>query len=308
MPKLPALQFYVGDYLRDPIAGCSLAAQGLWLRMLIVMHDSERYGYFCVNGAPIPDETAARRTGCSSVTEYYTFLTELDSAGIPSRTSDGIIYSRRMVSDAKKRSDGAERVKTFRNKQTSNVSGNGSCNADVTQMYTPSSYSVSSSASAKEKDSLSAARSGEEDPNLWPVRPAIAVNPPVDPEWPARIARVHSWYEGQMGAKIQLTAPLQRLWFEWFKAGHDEDQLHAVFRYLRGEIGNKKRNDGALKLSNMLDPERFASDFALVGLRRKAVQTKVAPVLAAEPKPPPSPEAVAKGKEQMAAIKASLTR
>ena len=41
MAKLPYIQLYPGDWLRDSVAGCSLAAQGLWLRMMFVMHDSE---------------------------------------------------------------------------------------------------------------------------------------------------------------------------------------------------------------------------------------------------------------------------
>lgn len=101
--KLPAIQFYPGDWLRDHVAGCSLAAQGLWLRMMILMHDSERYGYLVMNGSPIPPESIARRCGCDSLAHYETLLTELDSARVPERTKDGLIHSRRMVRDEKKR-------------------------------------------------------------------------------------------------------------------------------------------------------------------------------------------------------------
>ena len=114
--KLPALQFYPGDWLRDDIAGCSLAAQGLWLRMMFIGHDCERYGYLCQNGSPIPPESIARRCGCTPA-QYETLLAELDAAGIPSRTPEGIIFSRRMVRDATARTQHAERQRRHRDKQ-----------------------------------------------------------------------------------------------------------------------------------------------------------------------------------------------
>ncbi len=143
MPKLPAMQFYPGDWLRDQIAGCSLASQGLWLRMMIVMHDSDRYGHLCNNGAPIPPEQAARRCGCSLV-EYEALLAELDGVGVPSRTRDNVIYSRRMVRDAEERILNAERQRKHREKVTGVSRGN---NADVTPMSHRSSSSSSSSSS-----------------------------------------------------------------------------------------------------------------------------------------------------------------
>jgi len=97
--SLPHIQLYPGDWLRDRISLCSLAAQGLWLRMMYLMHDSERYGYLCVNGKPFTDEAVARGCG-TTVDQYLTLLKELDDMAIPSRTEQGVIYCRRMVRDA----------------------------------------------------------------------------------------------------------------------------------------------------------------------------------------------------------------
>jgi hypothetical protein len=109
--KLPSLQFYPGDWLRDDVSACSLAAQGLWLRMMIIAHDSANYGFLEVNGNAMPPEMIARKCGCS-MAEYESLMAELDSAGVPSRSGHGSIYSRRMVRDgaqrkqvSKKRSD-----------------------------------------------------------------------------------------------------------------------------------------------------------------------------------------------------------
>ena len=138
MPKenLPAIQLYVGDWLKDDIAGCSLEAQGLWLRMMFVMHVTERYGYLQLNGKPIPAESIARRCGCT-LPQYLTLLQELDDSGVPSRTRDEVIFSRRMVRDAEKRTYDAERQRKYRQ----------NCHNVVTDLSHPSSSSSSSSAS-----------------------------------------------------------------------------------------------------------------------------------------------------------------
>lgn len=102
MTGLPSFQFYPGDYLRDGIASCSLAAQGLWLRLMIVAHDSDNYGVLECNGVPIPNEVLARR--CMTTVEVFEeLLQELESAGVPSRAENGAIVSRRMVRDGLKR-------------------------------------------------------------------------------------------------------------------------------------------------------------------------------------------------------------
>ena len=126
MGKLPAILLYDGDWLKDAVSGCSLAAQGLWLRMMFIGHNSERYGYLAVNGLPIPPESIARRCGCT-LEQYLTLLAELDAAKVPSRTPDGIIFSRRMVRDASDRVAAAQRQEKCRQKKRD-------CHASVTPM------------------------------------------------------------------------------------------------------------------------------------------------------------------------------
>lgn len=112
--SLPWLQFYPSDWLSDSVSGCCLAAQGLWLRMLFIAHNSQHYGYLEADGKAIPDEQVARRCGCASVEEYRNLLAELFSAGVPARTSEGVIYSRRMARDQEERSAAAERQRKHR--------------------------------------------------------------------------------------------------------------------------------------------------------------------------------------------------
>jgi len=100
MAKMPAFQFYPGDWLKDPaVRSVSLAARGLWIDMLCLMHESPRRGYLQhANGKPVTAEQLARMTGCST-DEVSRLLQELDDAGVFSCTEHGVIYSRRMVRD-----------------------------------------------------------------------------------------------------------------------------------------------------------------------------------------------------------------
>ena len=100
MAKRPSFQFYPGDWLRDSISGCSLAAQGLWLRMMIIAHDCHPYGELRLEGAPMPHAAIARRCGCT-VEEYERLYGELTRSGVPSQKPDGTIFCRRMVRDEK---------------------------------------------------------------------------------------------------------------------------------------------------------------------------------------------------------------
>ncbi len=99
--KLPAIMFYPGDWLQDSVAGCSLAAQGLWLRMIITAHSSEPYGHLAilVKGVvnPLAPQELARRCG-TTVEELMPLLEELRNANVFSE-ENGIIFSRRMVKD-----------------------------------------------------------------------------------------------------------------------------------------------------------------------------------------------------------------
>lgn len=131
MSKLPYLQFFPGDWLRDPVSGCSLEAQGLWLRMMFLMHDSERYGYLQTNGSPTPPGSIARRCGCTPA-QYDALYLELSEAGVPSVTPSGVIFSRRMVRDTEVRAQNAERVRKVReNKEPTEKR----CNDSVTPLY-----------------------------------------------------------------------------------------------------------------------------------------------------------------------------
>lgn len=99
--KLPYIALYPGDWLKDSISGCSLAAQGLWLRLMFIMQESPLRGHLCKPedfASPLLDVCLARRCGCT-IEEYQSLKSELVEAGVPSKTESRVIYSRRMVRD-----------------------------------------------------------------------------------------------------------------------------------------------------------------------------------------------------------------
>lgn len=107
----PWLKFYPQDWRADEkLRNCSLAARGLWVEMLALMHRSKSYGYLLVNGKPATDAQLAVQVG-SLPDEVSELIGQLESEGVFSRDRRGWIYSRRMVRDARKARDSRENGK-----------------------------------------------------------------------------------------------------------------------------------------------------------------------------------------------------
>lgn len=98
----PWMKFYPSDWRAEPrLRNCGLAARGLWMEMLALMHESGRYGYLLVNGKAPSDRQLAIQAG-ATIDEVSAALAELESEGVFSRDRHGTIYSRRMIRDEKK--------------------------------------------------------------------------------------------------------------------------------------------------------------------------------------------------------------
>src|ERR1700748_3660712 len=101
--RFPYMKWYARDWRGDgALRGCSFAARGLWADILTIMHDEgEPYGYLRINGAD-PDSMKLGRMLGGTPREIERLLSELESAGVFSRTNDGTIFSRRVVRDRAK--------------------------------------------------------------------------------------------------------------------------------------------------------------------------------------------------------------
>src|SRR5262245_17711629 len=101
--KRPSFQWYPNDWLSAPdVRACSIAARGLWIDMICMMHQGTPYGHLTINGKVYLEGTLAKISGISE-NEDKAALEELESLGVFSRTPEGVIYCRRMVADEKLR-------------------------------------------------------------------------------------------------------------------------------------------------------------------------------------------------------------
>lgn len=101
-----------------------------------------------------------------------------------------------------------------------------------------------------------------------------------------RIQQAHALYCRLTGQRVSLRFDRERLWYELFHAGFSEDDLQRVIRYLQREIREGRRNVGALKLSNLLQLDRFEEDLNIS--RVQLYPPKPSKSVAAAPLPPPS--------------------
>nr|WP_249023626.1 winged helix-turn-helix domain-containing protein [Acetobacter ascendens] len=105
-------KFWWQDHERDPaLRLCSLAAQGLWMRLLCLMHEAEPYGHLCVNGKPLHPRQIAQMVGVSPQ-QVRRYMAELQDAGVYATTAEGVPYSRRLVRDRAASDAGAAPVAT----------------------------------------------------------------------------------------------------------------------------------------------------------------------------------------------------
>jgi hypothetical protein len=113
-----------------------------------------------------------------------------------------------------------------------------------------------------------------------------------------RIQAAHALYCRLTGQRVSLRFDRERLWYELFQAGFNEADLQRVIRYLQREIREGRRNIGALKLSNLLQLDRFEEDLNISQVRLYA------------PKPPspapPCPESSPNPEQAEAARRRAL--
>ena len=92
------------------------------------------------------------------------------------------------------------------------------------------------------------------------------------------IGQAHQLYCQLTGQTLRLAFDRERMWYELLRLGYSLQDLRAVITYLQREIRAQRRNVGALKLSNLLQPDRFEEDLQISGARLRPHSP---------PKPPP---------------------
>jgi hypothetical protein len=97
--KLRWGKFYWSDWSDDPaLASCSLAAQGLWMRLLCIAAQGTPYGHVTINGNAPDTLTLAKLMRCKQG-QLGRLIAELERKGVAHRGACGCLMSRRMESD-----------------------------------------------------------------------------------------------------------------------------------------------------------------------------------------------------------------
>ena len=111
----------------------------------------------------------------------------------------------------------------------------------------------------------------------------------------AAIHQAHQLYCQLTGQTLRLAFDRERMWFELLRAGYTLADLRTVILYLQREIRAQHRNVGALKLSNLLQPDRFEEDLQISRVRLR-------PPTPPAPHPPPplpvNPEQQQQGRQR----------
>src|ERR1035441_6448018 len=83
----------------------------------------------------------------------------------------------------------------------------------------------------------------------------------------AAIQQAHQLYGQLTGQTLRLAFDRERMWYELLRTGYTLQDLRTVITYLQREIHAQRRNVGALKLSNLLQPDRFEEDLQISRVR-----------------------------------------
>jgi hypothetical protein len=98
----PWFRFYPVDWRGDAkLKVCSLAARGLWVDLLAIMHEGTPRGHLTIAGSAPSEADLARLLGVP-VGHVRRALVELEQRGVALRTEGGVVFSKRMVRDTEK--------------------------------------------------------------------------------------------------------------------------------------------------------------------------------------------------------------
>lgn len=104
--KYPWGKFWWDAWLNDlGLQSCDMAAQGLWMNIVCLMHKSERVGFLVVQGKAMMAADIAKRVGIRK-DRAERLLKVLKDNGVYSVDENGVIYSRRIAREQQARMNG----------------------------------------------------------------------------------------------------------------------------------------------------------------------------------------------------------
>lgn len=145
--KLPSLQFYPGDWRKDPgVQSLDYESRGIWFEILMIMFESSERGKLILNGLPMPEDALARLLGID-VAKVQQTLSKLLAYGVASICQNtGALVNRRMLKD--------EEFRRYRAGAGALGGKQKAINASSKRLANPTPSSSSSSSSSKKIKTL----------------------------------------------------------------------------------------------------------------------------------------------------------
>jgi hypothetical protein len=128
----------------------------------------------------------------------------------------------------------------------------------------------------------------------------------MDPDTLAVLRVTHELYCQLTGQKLSLRFDRERLWYEFLRAGFSAQDLKRVVTYLQKEIRASRRNVGALKLSNLLQLDRFEEDLNISNVRLRSAAPPQSPRSTPSNPSPPTPAQLQNLRREAKAVFARL--
>lgn len=219
MSDNPWLKFYPRDWRGDQaLRAVSIAARGLWMECLCIMHEATPYGHLMLNGKPVEDDALSRMAGVS-VDEVARLMAELRQAGVLSVTRKGVVFSRRMTKDHARAQKGKAAVKKrWKNDETGTAQASDTKQkSDAPNRYhsrSPITQKPEARSQIKEVDKSTSCPFSE----FWKIWPNRTAKAAAEKAW-ARLA------EDDRAQAIAQTAS----WFERWRSAHPTaSPIHAA--------------------------------------------------------------------------------
>lgn len=168
--KLPAFQFYPGDWRKDPaVQSLDYTERGIWIELLCLMHESNTPGKLMIGGVPYPEDRLARTLGL--IPEVMgKVISTLITLGVAQRcTETGAVMSARMVRDREIHQKRAEVGKLGGNPNLQK----GKPNPYYTRDKQKDNQVVNQKDNQKITPSVSSSSSSSESNTLPPATPAV---------------------------------------------------------------------------------------------------------------------------------------
>lgn len=220
------MKFYPRDWRGDQaLRAVSIAARGLWMECLCIMHEAKPYGHLLLNGEPVGDVALARMTG-APVDEVSALMAELRQAGAFSVTREGVIFSRRMTKDHARASKGRKAVQKRWAQQPDITEQSGEPNRVPSTNPTTQKPEARYHSKEKEEPNGSSKKRGVRLPEDWLPDEIFARQEGLSaPDIAREVDKFRDYWRGQPGQKgVKTDWPAT--WRNWVRKATESRQQH----------------------------------------------------------------------------------